>query len=281
MEVTLPGADLILRADAEGPDSGAPVVLFHGGGQTRGAWGKTVSALAARGFRAYAVDMRGHGESDWAEAGDYRIEAFADDLRHIVYHLGRPAFLVGASLGGLAAMLAAGEAPRLDPLGVVLVDVSPNLLPEGVGVILGFMRATMAGFDSVEAAADAIAAYLPHRPRPSDLSGLRKNLKLGADGSYHWHWDPRTLDHIVDPVQMNRRLDAAAVQIACPALLIRGAESELVTKAAAADFMNLFPRGRVVDIPNARHMVAGDSNTAFRDELVSFITAVGAGADVA
>jgi pimeloyl-ACP methyl ester carboxylesterase len=281
MEIKLPGAGLILRADVEGPDLGAPVVLLHGGGQTRDAWGKTVSVLAARGFRAYAVDMRGHGESDWAETGGYRIEAFADDLRHIVHHLHRPAFLVGASLGGLAAMLAAGEGPRLDPLGIVLVDVSPNLLPEGVGAILDFMRSTVAGFDSVEDAADAIAAYLPHRPRPSDLSGLRKNLKLNANGRYHWHWDPRTLDHIVDPGQMNCRLNAAAVQIACPALLIRGAQSELVTKAAAADFMNLFPRGRVVDIPNARHMVAGDSNTAFSAELVNFITAVGAGADAA
>jgi pimeloyl-ACP methyl ester carboxylesterase len=282
MEITLPGAGLNLSADVAGPDTGDPVVLLHGGGQTRGAWGKTISALAALGFRAYAVDLRGHGESDWAEGGDYRIEAAADDLRQIVHHLGRPAFLVGASLGGLAAMLAAGEAPRLDPLGIVLVDVSPNLLPEGVGAILGFMRATVAGFDSVAAAADAISAYLPHRPRPSDLTGLRKNLKLGADGRYHWHWDPRTLDHIVDPVQMNHRLNAAALQIACPALLIRGAQSELVTEAAAADFMKRFAQGRVMDIPNTRHMVAGDSNTAFSDALVSFITAVaGAGAGAA
>ncbi len=84
MEITLQGAGLTLRADVAGPDSGAPVVLLHGGGQTRGAWGKTVSTLAARGFRAYAVDMRGHGESDWAEGGDYRIESFCDDLRSIV-----------------------------------------------------------------------------------------------------------------------------------------------------------------------------------------------------
>jgi pimeloyl-ACP methyl ester carboxylesterase len=178
MHITLPGSGLTLHADADGPQAGLQVVLLHGGGQTRGAWGKTVAELARHGCRAYAVDMRGHGESDWAPGGNYRIETYANDLREIVASFGRPAVLVGASLGGLAAVIAAGEAPQLAALGVVLVDVSPNLRQAGVDAIIGFMRATSDGFDSVEHAADAIAAYLPHRPRPTDLTGLRKNLSL-------------------------------------------------------------------------------------------------------
>jgi pimeloyl-ACP methyl ester carboxylesterase len=276
MHITLPGSGLTLHADADGPQAGLQVVLLHGGGQTRGAWGKTVAELARHGCRAYAVDMRGHGESDWAPGGNYRIETYANDLREIVASFGRPAVLVGASLGGLAAVIAAGEAPQLAALGVVLVDVSPNLRQAGVDAIIGFMRATSDGFDSVEHAADAIAAYLPHRPRPTDLTGLRKNLKHDEDGRYRWHWDPKTLDFILDPTVMNPRLEAAAARVHCPVLLMRGMESELVTAIAAEDFMKLFPDGRVVDIKNARHMVAGDSNTAFREELVKFVLSISA-----
>ncbi len=81
--LTLPGDGLALAADVSGPEAGAAVVLLHGGGQTRDAWGGTALALAARGFRAYAVDLRGHGESDWAPDRDYRIDRLAADLRAV------------------------------------------------------------------------------------------------------------------------------------------------------------------------------------------------------
>lgn len=270
-QITLPGAGLKLRADKAGPTGGQPVVLLHGGGQTRDAWGETLATLADAGLLAYTVDLRGHGESDWAPDGVYSIDAQADDLRAIARALNRPAVYVGASIGGIIAVIAAGEPPGLPARGLVLVDVAPNLRPEGVGAILGFMRDTSLGFETLDRAADAIAAYLPHRPRPADLSGLAKNLRRRGDGKYYWHWDPRTLDYVLDPLEMNARLEKAAAHISCPALLLRGAESELVTAVAAHDFMARFPHGRSTDIAGARHMVAGDRNSMFREELVRFI----------
>ncbi len=273
--ITLPGAGVTLRADIAGPSTGQPVVLLHGGGQTRDAWGETLAALANAGLLAYTVDLRGHGESDWAPDGVYSIDRQADDLRSIAQVLERPAVYVGASIGGIIAAVAAGEPPGLAARGLVMVDVAPNLRSEGVGAILGFMRNTSSGFETLEQAADAVAGYLPHRPRPADLSGLAKNLRRRGDGKYYWHWDPHTLDYVLDPAEMNARLEQAAAHIDCPALLLRGAESELVTAVAARDFMARFLRGRSVDIAGARHMVAGDRNSMFRDELVRFILSIG------
>jgi len=269
--LTLPGDGLCLAADVAGPAAGPAVVLLHGGGQTRDAWGGTLLALASHGFRAYAVDLRGHGDSDWAPDGDYQIDRLAADLRSVAACIGRPAIYVGASLGGIAALMALGEPPALAALGLVLVDVSPHLLPDGVGAVLDFMRDTSSGFDSLDDAADAIARYLPHRPRPKDFAGLRKNLRLRPDGRYYWHWDPQTLAHILDPVSMNERMERAARNIQCPALLMRGASSELVSAQVARDFMAQFPNGATIDIAGARHMVAGDSNSIFREALIDFI----------
>ncbi|HEX5065997.1 MAG TPA: alpha/beta fold hydrolase, partial [Myxococcota bacterium] len=80
------GADGVsLRADARGDASAPPVLFLHGGGQTRHAWGGSAAALARDGRYAITLDLRGHGESDWA-TGDapYRLERFAADLRAVI-----------------------------------------------------------------------------------------------------------------------------------------------------------------------------------------------------
>src|SRR5262249_5073778 len=91
-----------LAADEEGDPGDAPVVLLHGGGQPRHSWGTTLGAVARKGWHAYAVDLRGHGESDWAPDGDYTLDAFAGDVLAIAHALDSPPVLVGASLGGIA-----------------------------------------------------------------------------------------------------------------------------------------------------------------------------------
>ncbi len=169
--VGLDGAKL--SADAWGKSDAQPVLLLHGGGQTRHAWDGAAANLATRGYLAIAVDARGHGESDWASDGIYTLELFAQDLRCVASQLQRPAALVGASLGGSSVMIAVG-ALGLDPPAIVLVDIAPQIEPAGVERIFRFMCASPDGFASIEQAADAVASYLPHRKRPEDLSGLRK-----------------------------------------------------------------------------------------------------------
>ena len=167
-------------------------VLLHGGGQTRFAWGTTAPVLAERGWRVYRVDLRGHGESDWPGDGDYGLDAFAGDVPPSPPSLPEPPVLVGASLGGIASILAIGRSETPIARGLVLVDVAPKIEQDGAERIGAFMSEHLeSGFGSLEEVADAVAAYNPHRPRPTDLSGLKKNVRQRADGRWVWHWDPR------------------------------------------------------------------------------------------
>jgi non-heme chloroperoxidase len=246
-------------------------LLLHGGGQTRHAWGGTARILAEHGWYAVALDLRGHGDSAWAPDGNYTIDAFVADLRSVMAHLTRRPALVGASLGGIASLLAAGEGPQPTSAAVVLVDITPRVDPQGVARIRAFMMARPEGFASLEETADAVAAYLPHRPRPTDLSGLAKNLRCGADGRYRWHWDPQLL------ASFNRRRDperllAAARALRVPTLLVRGKLSDMVNDATQAEFLAAVPHAQYVDIAGAGHMVAGDHNDAFGEAVIGFLS---------
>ena len=104
--IRIDGAGITLTADAWGDPTAPPVVLLHGGGQTRHAWGGAGTVFARAGYRSVSVDLRGHSDSDWSPDGDYDLQRFADDVIAVARSFGRPPALVGASLGGLASMLA-------------------------------------------------------------------------------------------------------------------------------------------------------------------------------
>jgi pimeloyl-ACP methyl ester carboxylesterase len=151
--------------------------------------------------------------------------------------------------------------------------------PDGVDRIQGFMRAKAAdGFASIEEAADAVAAYLPHRERPRSLDGLKRNLRHHPDGRWRWHWDPRFMEGPrtvnTDWEQIEAQLMANARALRLPRLLVRGASSELVTEDAAAAFLALSPGTQYVNVAKARHMVAGDANDAFGEAVVGFLALV-------
>jgi len=173
---TFVGADnLAIEADVYGDETGRSILFAHGGGQTRHAWRKSAQLLVAAGFQSICIDLRGHGQSDWSPDADYSIESFAGDLLCICDQLEQKPALVGASLGGIAAMIAAGELRPDVFSAVVFVDVTPHMEPAGVEKIVGFMSEHLVeGFASLEDAAEVIASYLPNRPKPKDLSGLKK-----------------------------------------------------------------------------------------------------------
>lgn len=256
------------------------VLLAHGGGQTRHSWGGTAKALAKRGITAVTVDQRGHGDSDWVASGHYSFEWFAADMLCVLKDLrertGFTPAVVGASLGGLAGLFAGGSDGGGDAMAaLVLVDITPRMRVDGVARIIGFMQEhAEEGFATVEEAADAISAYLPHRPRPTNLSGLSKNLRKDKDGRYRWHWDPRFIVSREDPEAHARDVEAkgfeAARRLTMPVLLVRGRESELVGEDEVEAFIKAVPDAKFADIAGARHMVAGDKNDVFTDALLTF-----------
>ena len=263
--------DLHLAADAFGAPDAAPVLLLHGGGQTRHSWHGTARALARAGWYAIALDLRGHGDSDWSPDGDYRHESFAGDILAVADTLPRPPVLVGASLGGLAALAAESLRPGPVSRALVLVDVGPRIEAAGATRIVDFMLSRPDGFATLDEAADAVAAYNPHRPRPRDTSGLRKNLRHGSDGRWRWHWDPAFLSDQRRQIERDDRLDAAARNLRVPALIVRGRLSDLLSEEGVRHFLELVPHARYADVSGAGHMVAGDRNDAFSRAVLDFL----------
>jgi pimeloyl-ACP methyl ester carboxylesterase len=260
-----------------GDGSGDVVVLLHGGGQTRHSWDRTAGRLAATGSTALTLDARGHGDSAWARDQDYSIDAFVGDLRAFVAILDRAPVLVGASLGGITSLVAAGEHPGL-ARGLVLVDVVVRVEPAGVNRITEFLTAHHAGFDSLEAVAEAIEAYNPGRRRSRNLDGLRKNVRRRDDGRWYWHWDPAFIRNDDEPQRRTdrQRLRRAASGITIPTLIVRGLRSDVVSDPGIADMQRLIPQAQIVEVPQAGHMVAGDDNDVFATRLEEFVASLNA-----
>ncbi|MES2683891.1 MAG: alpha/beta hydrolase [Pseudomonadota bacterium] len=266
-----------LAADVGGDPAQPIVVLLHGGGQTRHSWGAAFKTLVAAGYHVINLESRGHGDSDWAADGDYALETLANDLIAVIAKLPSLPVLVGASMGGATALHAAGHSDRPLCKALVMVDVVPRIEAEGAMRIQQFMRANPEGFASLEAVADAVAAYYPERPRPKNISGLRKNLRE-RDGRLYWHWDPQFVNGAfvsqtgaAEPPRFAALLLAACRNIRVPTLLVRGLQSDIVSESGVAEFRQHLPQLEVLDVGGAGHMVAGDKNDAFNSGVIAFL----------
>ena len=267
--------DIKIAADVWGSNNQELVILLHGGGQTRHAWGDTGKKLAEAGYHSVALDLRGHGDSEWHADGDYSIRAYKDDLVSIINEIGKPARLVGASLGGMASLVLAGDEINSD-LCTALIMVDIGIYPDPVGSdrIVSFMLSGEKGFDSLEDVAKSISDYLPHRKKPKDLEGLKKNLRLKDDGRYYWHWDPRFIRRRPGSQDREGYFDLqlkAAEKVTIPTLLIRGALSDVVTMEDVDYFLSVISHAKFVEIEKAAHMIAGDRNDIFAEEAIKFL----------
>lgn len=262
---------IVIAGDAWGDPDGPLVLLQHGGGQTRHAWRGTGEVLGRAGYYAVAFDARGHGDSDWAADGLYSQDVMVQDLKCVIAALGklRPV-LVGASMGGGTSLVAAGEA-QVDASALILVDIAPRIETAGIDNIQAFMSQKPEGFSSLEEVADAISTYQPQRVRPKNLDGLVKNVRLGTDGKYHWHWDPRFRAATRDLGRRQQRLEACARRLALPTLLVRGGLSDVLSEAGAQHFLALCPHSEYVNVSSAGHMVAGDRNDVFGISVTDFL----------
>lgn len=265
--------NLTLIGDVRGNEGDWPVLFLHGGGQTRHAWGKTAEILANNGWRTITLDLRGHGESDWAPNGDYSFTAFCADCVAVADQLGKPPVLVGASLGGIAAILAEGTSDRTVSSGLVLVDMSSKSNPAGITRIQNFMRSGLDGFATLEDAARAIAAYTPQRARKTNPEGLKKVLRE-RNGKWYWHWDPAFISQNRSEAEPNRPyglLEVAMSNIYVPTMLIWGLMSDVVTREGVDDFLTRIPDATVVEVEGATHMIAGDRNDDFSEAVINFL----------
>jgi pimeloyl-ACP methyl ester carboxylesterase len=265
---------ITLAGESWGPQDGPLAVFLHGGGQTRHSWKDSGATLAKVGLHALLLDARGHGESDWAPDGDYSREAMTADLLGILAELNRPAIVVGASMGGLTGLLATDRPGSERIAGLVMVDVVPRPEHRGVERVVSFLGGHLDGFASLDEAADAIAEYLPHRPRPRSTDGLRRNLRRREDGRWYWHWDPAMISGNTEDIELHTTaLEAAARKLTMPVLLVRGRLSDVVSEQGVENFRALVPQLEYVEISGAAHTAASDVNDEFSDAVVDFVRA--------
>ena len=264
-------------SDRLGDPSARAVVFLHGGGQTRRSWARAAAAVAERGWQAITVDFRGHGESDWSAEGDYRVVSFADDVRRYCANFRRTrswwAHPLAASprCSSRASSRRASRAPWC-----WWTSCRIWTRPGRRGSTTSWRTAWIEGFESLDEVADMIAEYNPHRPRPTDLDGLRANLRRRGD-RWYWHWDPKFIDGTAFPPDRGDRHGAHArrrrrdPRDGVPMLLVRGQVSDLVSEERADEFLARFPQVEFVDVHGAGHMVAGDRNDLFAEAVVDFL----------
>lgn len=276
----LPTRDGLLLAVETRGAAGAPALVFaHGFGQSRHAWTRAAEVLAGHGWRTLTFDARGHGDSGRRADGHYALEHFVDDLLTVSRSLDPAPVLVGASMGGLLGLVAAGEVRPGPFRALVLVDITPRWESRGVQRMLGFMRAHPLGFSSLDEAADEVAAYLSQRQRRKDRDQLAQLLRRGGDGRLRWHWDPALLETVAHEGERHQqRLLDAARRIEVPVLLVSGGRSDIVSRETVQEFLEAVPHATHVEIPHATHTLAGDDNAAFTSAVEPFLKTLGSDA---
>lgn len=263
-----------LAAHAIGRDDDPPVLLVGGMGQTRHSWRRTAEYIAAGGWRAILLDLRGHGDSGWSADGAYDFPRLAGDLVAVTAQLGRPAVLVGASLGGKVALAAAGYGGPAVASALVMIDTVPRSNAAGAAQVLAPLRPPANGFASPDAAADVIAASRGESAKPGAGAAMRRNMRVDAAGRWHWHWDPvlMTRNHGMRVADALPYLEGAAARLCVPTLVVRG-ELSPVTDDEGIDAMRaLVPQLRAETVLGAGHMLVGDQNDAFSAALMRFLT---------
>jgi pimeloyl-ACP methyl ester carboxylesterase len=265
--------------------SGDPeVVLLHGGAQNAHTWDTVALAL---GRPLVAVDLPGHGHSDWRDDRDYRPRRLAADVTPAIERLApRARTLVGMSLGGLTALTALAATPSLAER-LVLVDVTPGVDRAKAEPILSFI-AGPEEFDSFDAILERTVAYNPTRSRSSLARGVRHNARERPDGTWVWRYD-LPVDREVDPEAGTPRASArgggdatvevgfddlweAVGAVSAPLLLVVGARSTVVDGADVDELRRRRPDADVIVVDDAGHSVQGDRPLELTDILERFHT---------
>ena len=248
-----------------------PMLFLHGGGLTAHTWDLVCLALR-REYRCLALDLRGHGDSEWSPVMDYGIEAHRGDVEALVEHLRLDGFvLIGMSLGGLTALAYAGRnAARLSAL--VIVDSGPEARQEGARRIAEFVAAP-AEFETIDEVIERALSFNPRRDAKLLRRSLQHNLRSMPNGKLTWKHDRRHRAKF-DAEEWARRRQGLwdeVPRISCPTLVVRGARSDVFHDEDAEKLAGALPRGSWVRVDNAGHTVQGDNPRGLVAELRRFL----------
>ena len=248
-----------------------PILFLHGGALTAHTWDLCCLALRDE-FHCVALDQRGHGDTDWAPDADYSIGAQREDIRGFADRLGLDRFvLVGQSMGAINGLAFAVTHPeRLSAL--VMIDAGPEVRRRGSSRIREFVNGG-AKPETLEEIIERALAFNPRRDPQILRRSLMHNLRRQPDGSWSWKYDRsrfQRLDHDTHLAERRRLADNLA-NVTCPALVVRGAESDVFHQDDAERLAKNFPDGRQITIAQAGHTVQGDNPTDLVAALREFL----------
>ena len=254
-----------------GDPANPPLVLLHGVGQTCHTWDLFAAAMSPH-FHVMAFDQRGHGDTDWAADKDYSRRSMVKDVEAFTTALGLDRFfLTGMSMGGANSLsFTANNPDRVEAL--VVVDVGPRVENKGVQNIRNFMK-DFREFDSLDEAAAVIHKFNPRRP----LEIIRKytvvyNLKQLSSGKWTWKYDTYFSEghRRGDIKQMQEELSQEVKKITCPTLLVKGAESDVLSLDGARLLQTAIPGSEFALVAGAGHSVMGDNPPGFEAAVREF-----------
>lgn len=250
------------------------LVLLHGGAQNAHTWDTVALALGAP---LVAIDLAGHGHSDWRDDGVYSHQNLALDVLIAMQQLAPNCdALVGMSLGGLTALAVAQHAPQLVKH-LVLVDITPGVNAKKAKAVIDFVNGPQS-FASFE---DLLARTKEHNPTRTESSlkrGILHNAMQLDDLSWEWRYDRRghartnsgtapSGDEVAPPTNESNSGSAEPVlsplwetisQLSCELVVVRGGISPVVDDADIAEVKRRKPSTEIVIIDGAGHSVQGD-----------------------
>ncbi len=245
------------------------MLLLHGGAQSAHSW--DFFSLAMRDhLHIIALDQRGHGDSDWSDAGDYDTPFHVTDIQAFTDAIGYDRFiLMGLSMGGRNAYSFAAEHPKKVER-LIVVDVGPDAKAEGQAYIREFLEGTET-FESFDWLVERVKRFNPRRPENQIRGSLINNLKQLEDGTWTWKHDRRRGIRRDRGGEMNEAAWAALAAVQAPTLVVRGAESYILSEQTANKMLDTVANSQLVEVPNARHLVQGDNPVAFEQVVRAFL----------
>ena len=248
-----------------GDESAPPIVLCHGGHQSAHSW-DMVSLVLAQKFHVYALDQRGHGDSEHPRDAVMGSQAMSDDLVAFIHALGiQKPMLFGHSMGGMVVMYTLVQHPEVASQAVI-VDIGPEVESAGSATIREFVRNNVE-FDSVDKFIENVHRYDPFRSVEHIKRSMKYNLLQRADGKY--------VSKVImqpDNVRTAARPSIDDVKkITVPVLITRGGDSNILSQEAAERFQAALPDGRLVTVPNCGHNVHSQNTQGFLDAVLPFV----------
>lgn len=250
-----------------GDNGNPPMVLLHGG-LAHAHWWDFVAPLLTDRYRVLALDLRGHGDSDWDAGADYGIEAHASDVSRFLRSLElEEVTLVGHSFGGQVAVKVAAASER--PLAALVVIDSTTRIGERAARFMESLRKLPQPVYRSFAEAVRRFRLLPidHQTSPEVLRHMARHaVRRRDDGTWTFKFDRRAMVN-TQPSDLTGDLRA----LRCPLLVVRGAESRLIPASVLEHFAEAAPHAKCIAIAGAHHHVMLDQPRALATVMREFL----------